>query len=88
MKNLAPYTDKSAYFICTVALVYPDGKEVISEGRVYGEIVEERRGAHGFGYDPIFLVSGDTRTLAEMTDDEKNTISHRSVALENLLQKL
>ena len=88
LKNLAPHTDRSAYFICTIALVYPDGREVTSEGRVYGEIIEERRGAHGFGYDPIFLVRGDTRTLAEMTDDEKNAISHRSVALANLLKIL
>jgi XTP/dITP diphosphohydrolase len=88
LKNLAPHTDRSAYFICTVALVYPDGREVTSEGRVYGEIIEKRRGAHGFGYDPIFLVKGDTRTLAEVTDDEKNAISHRSVALANLLKTL
>lgn len=88
LKNLAPYDDKTAYFICTIALVYPGGKEVIAEGRVYGEIIGERRGEHGFGYDPIFLVRGDSRTLAEMTDDEKNAISHRSVALQELLKKL
>lgn len=88
LKNLEGIEDRSAYFICTVALVYPDGREITAEGRVYGEIVDTYRGSHGFGYDPIFLVDGDSRTLAEMSDDEKNTISHRGQALKNLLEKL
>lgn len=88
LKNLAGITDRSAYFICTVALVYPDGREVTAEGRVHGEIIDSYRGNHGFGYDPIFLVNGDTKTLAEMSDSEKNAISHRGKALKNLLSKI
>lgn len=88
LKNLEGESDRSAYFICTVALVYPDGREVVAEGRVYGEIIDSYRGSHGFGYDPIFLVKGDTRTLSEMSDDEKNAISHRGEALKKLLSKL
>lgn len=88
LKNLEGVGDREAYFICTVAVVYPDGREVTAEGRVYGEIIDSYRGSHGFGYDPIFLVKGDKRTLAEMSDDEKNAISHRGEALKNLLEKL
>ncbi len=88
LKNLEGISDREAYFICTVSLVYPDGREVTAEGRVYGEIIDSYRGSFGFGYDPIFLVKGDTRTLAEMSDSEKNAISHRGEALKNLLLKL
>ena len=88
LKNLADKEDRTAYFLCTVAMVYPDGREIVAEGRVYGEITQTHRGKHGFGYDPIFLVEGDTRTLAELTDDEKNAISHRGNALKELLKKI
>lgn len=88
LKNLEGISDRSAYFLCTVALVYPDGREVVAEGRVYGEIIDSYRGDHGFGYDPIFLVKGDSRTLAEMSDNEKNAISHRGEALKSLLSQL
>ena len=69
-------------------MVYPDGREITAEGRVYGDIIESYRGQNGFGYDPIFLVKGDGRTLAEMSDSEKNAISHRGEALKSLLNKL
>lgn len=88
IKNLSDDKDRSAYFICCVAMVYPDGREIVAEGRVHGEIIKEYRGTHGFGYDPIFLVEGDTRTLAELSDDEKNAISHRGNALKELLKKI
>ena len=88
IKNLEGITNRDAYFQCLVSLVFPDGREVTAEGRVEGEIIDEYRGSHGFGYDPIFLVKGENRTLAEMTDDEKNAISHRGAALKNLLEKL
>ena len=88
LKNLEGKADRSAYFVCTVAMVYPDGREITAEGRVYGDIIESYRGQNGFGYDPIFLVKGDGRTLAEMSDSEKNAISHRGEALKSLLKKL
>ena len=88
LKNLADKEDRTACFLCTVAMVYPDGREIVAEGRVYGEITQIHRGKHGFGYDPIFLLKGDTRTLAELTDDEKNAISHRGNALKELLKKI
>ncbi len=88
LKNLEGKTDRSAYFICAVALVYPDGRRVTAEGYMHGEIIKDARGAHGFGYDPLFLPSGESRTAAELSDDEKNAISHRGNALKNLLTKI
>ena len=88
LKNLEGVVDSSAYFSCTVALVYPDGREVVAEGRVNGEIIDSYCGENGFGYDPIFFVKEKGKTLAEMSDDEKNAISHRGNALAALLLKL
>lgn len=88
LKNLEGVTDRSAYFICTMALVYPDGRELTAEGYMHGSIIDSPRGARGFGYDPLFLPEGENRTVAEMTDGEKNAISHRSNALKNLLSEI
>lgn len=88
LKNLEGKSDRSAYFICSVALVYPDGREVVAEGRMPGRIIDDPRGAKGFGYDPIFLPDGESRTAAELSDEEKNAISHRGRALKNLLDKI
>lgn len=88
LKNLAGVDERSAYFICTMALVYPDGREVCAEGYMHGKIIDTPRGNCGFGYDPLFVPTGEVRTVAEMTDGEKNAISHRSMALKNLLAKI
>lgn len=86
--NLADKEDKGAHYTCAMALVYPDGREVTAEGYMYGHIISEGRGSAGFGYDPIFVPEGELRTVAEMTDEEKNAISHRASALSLLLEKL
>lgn len=88
LERLSDKEDKTAHYTCAVALVYPDGREVTAEGYMYGTIINEYRGTKGFGYDPIFVPDGDTRTVAEMTDEEKNKISHRANALNNLLLKI
>ena len=88
LKNLSDKADKSAHYTAAVALVYPDGKEITAEGYMYGTITSERRGERGFGYDPLFIPVGETRTVAEMTDEEKNAISHRANALKLLLERL
>ncbi len=88
LKNLEGKTDRSAYFICTVALAYPDGREVLAEGYMHGSIIETPRGARGFGYDPLFLPEGESLTAAELSDSEKNAISHRGRALAALLNKI
>ena len=88
VKNLSDKTDKSAHYTAAISLVYPDGREVRAEGYMYGRIIDTPRGERGFGYDPIFVPDGETRTVAEMTDEEKNQISHRANALALLLAKL
>ena len=77
---------RGARFRTAVALVTPDGQELVVEGALEGVITTKRRGAGGFGYDPIFEVDG--RTLAEIPTEEKNAISHRAKALYALAQAL
>jgi XTP/dITP diphosphohydrolase len=76
---------RTARFRCVLALVdpfAPDGSEpIVTEAACEGSIAREPRGAAGFGYDPLFLVGGTDRTMAELTDAEKNTISHRGGAV-------
>ena len=79
---------RTAHYTCAMSLVYPDGREITAEGYLFGEIIHERRGEHGFGYDPLFVPLGESRTVAEMSDEEKNQISHRANALKLLLEKL
>ena len=88
LEKLESATDRGAHYTCAMALVYPDGRSVEAEGYMYGEITKKPRGTRGFGYDPLFVYTGETRTVAEMTDDEKNAISHRASALRLLLEKL
>lgn len=88
LKRLSDKSDKSAHYTCAMALAYPDGGLVTAEGYMYGSITENRRGERGFGYDPIFIPEGEERTVAELSDDEKNAISHRGKALAELLSKL
>lgn len=80
---------RTARFVSVVALVYPDGRELVGEGTCEGMVGFAGRGTHGFGYDPLFLPS-DTpgKTMAELTPEEKNAISHRFHALENLCAQL
>ena len=88
LERLADRADRTAHYTCAMALVYPDGREVLAEGYMYGEIISSPRGCGGFGYDPLFVPDGESRTVAEMTDDEKNHISHRANALKLLLTKI
>ena len=88
LRKIQHAPDRSAHYTCAIALVYPDGHSVEAEGYMYGEITENPRGERGFGYDPLFVPTGESRTVAEMTDEEKNAISHRANALNLLLQKL
>lgn len=75
-----PDDERGASFVCVAALVLADGTEALAEGRVAGALLRERRGTNGFGYDPIFVPDGDTRTTAQMTAAEKDAISHRGRA--------
>ncbi|MBE3013354.1 XTP/dITP diphosphatase [Microbispora sp. NEAU-D428] len=75
---------RQAHFACTAALALPTGEEHVVEGAVHGHLIRERRGTGGFGYDPIFVPDGDTRTTSEMSAEEKNAISHRGKAFRAL----
>lgn len=84
LQKLQNADDRSARFITVIAL-WMDGKMHLFEGFVEGTILEEKRGAQGFGYDPIFQPLGHDRTFAEMSAEEKNALSHRGRALEKMV---
>lgn len=78
--------DRSAAFVCTLALVWPDGEELVVEGRAAGSLTWPPRGALGFGYDPVFVPAGGALTFAEIAPEEKHAISHRADAFARLVQ--
>ena len=77
-------TDRTARFVAVIALARPDGRVETFDGEVRGEIAESPRGEDGFGYDPVFIIAGDGRTMAAVPRDEKNAISHRGLAAAKL----
>jgi XTP/dITP diphosphohydrolase len=79
---------RKAEFRTVVILYLPNGKEIVAEGVVKGSITEEERGGNGFGYDAIFQAADSEKTFAEMSDEEKNRISHRALALKDLVSKI
>lgn len=86
--ELQDETNRKAHFSTAVALLYPDGRLVTAEGRVDGEILHTEVGANGFGYDSLFYCNEIGKTFAEVTAEEKNAVSHRGRALQNLAEKL
>ena len=84
LEQLQGEENRAARFRTAIALIL-DGKEHLFEGEIAGRIIEEQRGAGGFGYDPIFIPDGETRTFAEMDDAQKNGISHRARAVKKLV---
>jgi XTP/dITP diphosphohydrolase len=84
LKNLHGYTNRTARFITIISLI-TSGQCFQFEGILSGRILEEKHGDGGFGYDPVFLPDGFDRTLAQMTMEEKNRISHRAKAVEKLV---
>jgi XTP/dITP diphosphohydrolase len=83
-----PDEHRAAAFVCAAVLALPDGTVVVREGRMPGSLTREPRGDNGFGYDPVLLVDGDSRTSAELTFEEKNAISHRGKAFRELAADL
>ena len=73
--------DRNARFRCIIAVARPAGAAALYEGTCEGRIVDRPRGSNGFGYDPIFLLPGLGKTMAELADEEKNELSHRAVAV-------
>lgn len=84
LDNLGATTERSGRFVCVAALVTPDGRQVTEEGTMEGVITDAPKGTGGFGYDPIFVATGQQRTNAELTPDEKDAISHRGAAFRAL----
>jgi XTP/dITP diphosphohydrolase len=81
-----PDEHRGGAFVAAAALVTPDGHEHVVEGRMTGQVIRGRRGEGGFGYDPIFVPDGETRTSAELSPDEKDAISHRGKAFRALAE--
>lgn len=80
-----PDVDRSARFVCTLAIAWPDGEEAVFEGFVEGDLTWPPRGELGFGYDPVFVAKGYDRTFAEIDPAEKHSISHRADAFAKLV---
>lgn len=83
-----PKEKRSARFISSIALIYPDGREETVTASMEGYIAKEAKGSGGFGYDPIFYVEEFKKNVAELSDDEKNSISHRGKALRLMRDKI
>ena len=84
LQNLKGKSDRKARFRTVISLIL-DGEEWLFEGVSEGEIIQDQRGHNGFGYDPVFMPSGSTRTFAEMDLEEKNMFSHRRKAADALV---
>ena len=88
LKALGPDVDRSAQFVCTLALCWPDGETALFEGRVSGRLTWPPRGTMGFGYDPVFVPDGHDQTFAEIAPESKHAISHRAEAFRKLVNAL
>lgn len=80
--------ERTARFVCAIAAVFPGGQEVTTRGIINGRIGYEEKGANGFGYDPIFYVPEFGKTTAELSEEEKNQVSHRGNALRLMKEEL
>jgi XTP/dITP diphosphohydrolase len=88
LQALGPDTPRDAQFVCTLAVVWPDGHEEVFEGKVQGKLTWPPRGEMGFGYDPVFVPKGRDQTFAEIDPSEKHAISHRADAFSKLVSAL
>ena len=87
MENV-PDGQRGAQFVSVITMAYPDGKIVSARGELHGEILRQEQGTGGFGYDPLFYIPTEGCTMAELTAERKNEISHRAVALRNFVNQL
>ena len=90
LKNMEAVPDgqRQAQFVCVITLVTPEGKVIQARGEVHGEVLRKTEGEGGFGYDPVFYYPPFGKTLAQVTPEEKNQVSHRGQALKILYEKL
>lgn len=87
LRNLGGRDDRAARFVCSLCCAFPNGDVLTAEGTCEGTILSAPRGENGFGYDPVFRPDGFDRSMAELTMEEKNAISHRGKALAQFRQK-
>ena len=88
LRSMEQQTNRAAHFACVIACVFADGSELTAEGIVRGELTREERGEGGFGYDSIFYYPPFGATTAEISEEQKNAISHRGAAIRAFLTKL
>lgn len=88
LQELGDNPNRGAKFVCVLALVLPEGNEIVAEGQCPGEILNEQRGEGGFGYDPVFYLPERGKTMAEVPPEIKNSISHRARAVGKLKEIL
>jgi len=88
LSELEDKEDKRARYVCAAAVCFPDGREYVCRGIIEGKITKDARGDGGFGYDPIFIPEGYGCTMAQLSKEEKNAISHRAIAFNKLKEFL
>ena len=89
LSEMSGIENRKAAFNCAMTLINPNGEVAFTyKGICEGEIIKEQRGVNGFGYDPIFLLKDSGRTMAELSDEEKNQVSHRAKALSKVIEFL
>ncbi len=88
VEKLQGEENRDAHYTCAMCLCFPDGKEICTEGYLFGQIIDTPKGEGGFGYDPYFYLPQYGCTAAELSAEKKNQISHRAEALQKLLLKL
>lgn len=84
LKRMKGIKDRSCAFVSVITMYFPDGSKIVTEGRIEGKLMTSPRGNNGFGYDPLFFVESKGKTMAELSPEEKNGISHRGKALRKL----
>ena len=87
-QELGDTADRRAWFMCALCLGWPEGQTETFLGRVDGTVVWPPRGEHGFGYDPIFVPAGESRTFGEIEPEQKHAVSHRARAFAQLVARL
>lgn len=83
-----PDEERSARFVCAIAAAFPNGEVITAHGEIEGRIDYKEKGTNGFGYDPIFYIPSFGKTTAELSESEKNSISHRGQALSRIKEEL
>ncbi len=88
LQNMQGQSNRAAHFACVITCCFPDGRSLTAEGICPGEIAHAPEGENGFGYDPIFYLPQLNKTFAQLSDEEKNALSHRGKALQKLVELL